>query len=135
MINKPYIYFHDELYKQYPSLPKKINAFKEEAKGFIYGYMPGLYASIERLKEGGFECHLHYYDDWNIEGQKDEEKAFYKSSMGFLELKELAEEFIKEGSKNCDHFDIVDMVNKIFSYYPKEEYDKVYSMYHRLYKH
>ena len=137
MNNKPYIYFHEELYKEYPSLPEKIKAFKEKAKGFIYGYMPRLYAVIERLEEGGFESHLHYFDIYHNfdEGKKDEEKVFYKGSMEFIELRELAEEFIKEGSQNCDHFDIVDMVNKIFSYYPKEEYDKVYSMYHRLYKH
>ena len=135
MENKPYIYFFEDCYKEYPSLTEKINAFKEEAKGFIYGEIPGLYAVIERLEKGGFEFHLHYFDDWNIEGQKEEEKAFYECSMEFLELKELTEEFIKEGSENCDHFDILDMVNKIFSYYPKDEYEKVCSMYHRLYKH
>ena len=135
MENKPYIYFFEDCYEEYPSLPEKIKAFKIEAQYFIYGEIPILIDSVEELKKDGFESYLKSFDMYDYEHEKEEEKLFYECSMAFLELKELTEEFIKEGSENCDHFDILDMVNKIFSYYPKEEYDKVYSMYHRLYKH
>ncbi len=135
MKNKPYIFFYEKDYKQYKSLQEKINAFKIKAQDFIYGEVAQLHFYLEDLEENGFNAYLRAFDDFDFEGQKEEEKEFYKCSMDFVELKELTEEFIKEGSQNPDHFDILDMVNKIFSYYPKNEYEKVCSMYHRLYKH
>ena len=134
MNNKPYTYFYEDCYKEYSSLPEKVNAFKIDMQDSIYVEIPRLSTVLERLEKNGFEFHLHYFDDFDFEGQK-EEKAFYECSMEYLELKELAEEFLKEGSENYDHLNILDMVNKIFSYYPKDEYEKVCSMYHRLYKH
>lgn len=135
MNNKPYTYFYEDCYKEYSSLPEKVNAFKIDMQDSIYVEIPRLSTVLERLEKNGFEFHLHYFDDFDFEGQKEEEKAFYECSMEYLELKELAEEFLKEGSENYDHLNILDMVNKIFSYYPKDEYEKVCSMYHRLYKH
>ena len=135
MNNKPYIYFDEDCYEEYPTLPEKVNAFKIDMQDSIYVEIPRLSTVLERLEKNGFEFHLHYFDDFDFEGQKEEEKAFYECSMEYLELKELAEEFLKEGSENHDHLNILDMVNKIFSYYPKDEYEKVCSMYHRLYKH
>ena len=135
MKNKPYIFFYEKDYKQYKSLQEKINAFKIKAQDFIYGEVAQLHFYLEDLEENGFNAYLRAFDDFDFEGQKEEEKAFYECSMEYLELKELAEEFLKEGSENHDHLNILDMVNKIFSYYPKDEYEKVCSMYHRLYKH
>lgn len=92
MINKPYIYFHDELYKQYKSLPEKINAFKMDMQDSIYGEISSLSTVLKRLEKNGFDFHLHYFDKFDFEGQK-EEKAFYECSMEYLEFKKLVEEF------------------------------------------
>lgn len=154
---KPYIYFYEHHYKYKGyTIEEQVKAFKKQMKKGIYHTFFSLEHLLQEIKKEKFQaykkncdfddygCPAHVIDleeaiklreSWVpiVNPKPEEEQGIYKILMSCLELKELAEEFIKEDPKNFNFISIIKAANEIFSYVPKDEYDKVYSMYHRLY--
>lgn len=152
---KPYIHFYEGNYEG-DTIEEKVKAFKDYLKYGIYhlyGYLDDTLEKMKKYKYEGYKTECDFYDygipvdvykvveikkireSWvpTVNPKPEEEQGMYEVLMESLELKELAEEFIKEDPENYNFISIIKATNEIFSYVPKEEYDKVYEMYHRIY--